>query len=60
MENDDQLKKQVVQFKNIMGVAEKSTLEAEERSILIDAICDYFPSTVVDQAMTEWAQKSRS
>ena len=59
MENDLKEKK-VIQFKNIIMVAEDERLSADEKTALIEAVCEYFPADVVDDALGNLAQKSHS
>ncbi|MGD1467180.1 hypothetical protein [Vibrio harveyi] len=59
MEKNDSAK-QVAQCLRILNMAEESRLCEEEKAIVKEAICEYFPAGVVDLALAEWIQKSRS
>ncbi|EQB7930674.1 hypothetical protein ACYUFO_004028 [Vibrio parahaemolyticus] len=52
--------KQAYQCIRIFEFAEASELTDEEKSILKEAICEYFPIEVTDKVLAELALKSRS
>ncbi|MGD1335060.1 hypothetical protein ACP6H1_21835 [Vibrio harveyi] len=59
MEKDDSAK-QVAQCLRILNMAGESWLCEEEKAIVKEAVCEYFPVGVVDLALAELIQKSRS
>lgn len=52
--------KQINQCLRILEFAEDSRLTSEERTIVKEAVCEYFPAEVVDKVLAELIQKSRS
>lgn len=60
MEVEHPSDKRINQCLRILEVAENSELTNEERLIMKEAICEYFPADVVDKVLAELIRKSRS
>ncbi len=52
--------KQVEQCLRILEFAEECTLDAEDKAVVKEAVCEYFSAEVVDNALAKLDQKSRS